>query len=237
VNGLGDKGEKKSVIDRMGATIGRTPRRAASIVLVLIVILILLAAVSIGTSGLLKLPKAPYKSEATPLSLKGNAVIWTESCTVRLFGAGGREVSFLPVANPGGWGLNWSTMKFQITIGDLRTTGGTVVSQSDTQKVGSGAPTTVRENVSGEVVNGTPDWFYLLVTDGTGNGTFDYGDSIVFVFPASSPIEHDSVYTLALASVQPGYAVWWEYSFAVHDGRFYSWSSSNFNTQEPWWAT
>jgi hypothetical protein len=74
----------------------------------------------------------------------------------------------------------------------------------------------------------------MEITDLTGDGGFNEGDTILFTI---APLLEDTVYTMGLAFVAEGQTVAVvEQSFAIHDGKLYTWNSHYLNTGwPPWW--
>ena len=80
--------------------------------------------------------------------------------------------------------------------------------------------------------------YSLVVTDSEGDGWFGSDDSIVFKTESNTdrPIEPDRTYTVALAYVEGGWVQGYgEFSYAVHEGKFYSWTSYTLNWDSAWW--
>ena len=74
---------------------------------------------------------------------------------------------------------------------------------------------------------------HLNITDSTGDGFFGVGDDVIFHF---TPHLDDTVYVVALHyRSEGGYMGGWEYSYAIHDGKFYSWRSYTLDNTTPWW--
>jgi hypothetical protein len=80
---------------------------------------------------------------------------------------------------------------------------------------------------------------FVVITDTEGDGLFGTGDSILFKWPDFYE-EEDTVSILSLVHVDltgdsNTVCSFGEYSWAVHDGRFYSWTSHELDAQIPWW--
>lgn len=197
------------MMNRLSEYLGAKPRRAALIVMTLVVVLILVVAGSLFQ--LLNLGshfEPPYPSESTPLSLVDGGIRWS---------------------NP----LCFETATYDMTkfLWRCDTYGlyGPVASDYQQANLSSGSSVTVVK-----IIGQAADLSYIInltIYDSTGDGRPGPGDYILFT---GLPHENDVVYTIALAYVGNGSACA-EYSYAIHDGEFYSWSSDTERTYVPWW--
>lgn len=196
------------MLRRLTEYLGAKPKRAAVIVATLVVILILI--VGGNLFQLLNVGRyfeSPYPSETTPLSLVNNGIRWD---------------------NP----IMFQGSSYNKTVFHWRDLGGHVAFESQQAQLSSGSAATVIMTVAQAA--DLSYWVNLSITDSTGDGAPGYGDYITFT---GAPQESDTVYTVALAylgGVRGGF-VGAEYSYAIHDGKFYSWMSDTANTGMPWW--
>jgi hypothetical protein len=189
----------------------------AAIVLSLMVVLgIVLAGWALQS---LDIGGRPYPSQDTPISLVDGTVVWNQVGSTVVV-VGDDEVPF-----------NYSGMKlaFQYNFnggGHLRFTG----AFGNQSLLSTGSMATVHEFISsGTVVNASMD-----IMDSTGDGSFNTGDRIVFVI---DPLLEDTIYTIGLYYLHDlGNSMSQELSFAIHDGKLYSWNSNYLNTEEPWYG-
>ena len=202
------------MIERLTKYVGSRPRRAAVIMLTLSVVLVLIfAGILIQSLNIGRLFKPPYTSETTPLSLTGNDLKWSP-LDITLYS----NLS---------WG-NYNSYRFHYGIGGSGW-GGTLVNQTEQNQLSSHSRATIVTPV-GESVGSY--WLNLSIMDSTGDGFFGVGDQVIF---EGMPHLNDTVYVVALHIIGGGGAS--EYSFAIHDGKFYSWASNTLNSIAPWWAT
>ncbi len=230
------------MLRRMVSFAERYPKNAAKAILALAVALALIvlgALVAILDIGGLFSPPDP--SETTPLSWDDGSVTWTAAETVifaenhTLTAVGDDDPSDL-YEEFGGWGRNYSDMCF--SWGHSHgTIGGLVVNESEQQELSLGFEATVVSIVGGIIVDNHEFDLSLEITDIQGNGAFDRGDRIIFKVPPSavSSVYADDVYTLALCYLGERFAYVGEFSFAFHDGEFYSWESEVLSWDQPWW--
>lgn len=203
------------MIKRIGSYLASRPERAAMIVLTLTLVLILvLAGVALQW---LHIGRAPYPSEDTPLSLVDDVVVWSQDQTDVV----SWEDAYVP--------FNYSGMKiaFQIDWGG----GGvrTVNPFGNQSLLSAHSSTTIHQSVS-EASYGNVS---IDITDSTGDGSFNIGDSIVFEIV---PLSEDTIYTVGLYFLHAfGMSMSMELSFAIHDGKFYSWNSRYLPTDHPWY--
>ena len=208
--GLDSRGSRT---DRLSRSIRENPRSGPRIIYVLTAVIVVLLAGTIAYSANLgRFFAPPYPSEDTPIELTVDGVLWT--------------CEYDPPAYS-----NYSHMKM-IWVEDTFSSAAPVVAAEDQELLSTG--------VSATVDNG-----WATVTDVLGDGRFGSGDSILFkclsVDPSAFPVE-DSEYVVALvyASDEYAYSGWTlvnygEFSWAVHDGEFYSWESQELAWQVPWW--
>lgn len=196
------------MIERLTKYVGSKPRRAAVIMLTILVVLILVfAGILIQSLNVGRLFKPPYTSETTPLSLVNNGVRWDNP--IMFQGASYNKTVF-----------RWGQL------------GGHVAFDSQQAQLSSGSSATV--TMTAAQASDMSYSYNVSITDSTGDGVPGSGDYIIFTGP---PQESDTVYTVALAylgGVHGGFAGS-EYSYAIHDGKFYSWASDNLHTTPPWW--
>lgn len=203
------------MIKKLGSYLASRPQRAAMIVLTLTLVLILvLAGVALQW---LRIGRAPYRSEVTPLSLVDDVVVWNQDQTVVV----NWEDTHVP--------FNYSGMKIAFQIdwggGGVRT-----VNPFGNQSLLS---THSRTNIHQSISEASYGNVSIDITDSTGDGSFNTGDSIVFVIV---PLSEDTIYTVGLYFLHSfGMSMSMELSFAIHDGEFYSWGSRYLPTDHPWY--
>jgi hypothetical protein len=208
------------MINKLGSYLASKPKRAAVIVLTLAVAFVLvLAGLALELSHF---GRAPYPSQKLGFSLVHGNVLLTEGPSMHWFNEtsntseemqtySGAKMAF------GIFSSGWGTGPF----GD-----------EPQLSAHTGTPSTWNRQayVSPNVT--------MELTDLTSNGAFDQGDTILFKMV---PLQEDTVFTLGLAFFPPGSpwgdspATYTEMSFAIHDGKLYSWYSNNLPTQEQWW--
>ncbi len=207
------------MINRLGSYLALRPRRAAILVLTLAVAFILvLAGLALELSHF---GRAPYPSEEFPLPLSlvnGNVVFtqeytdwWynqTSNTTSPIETYTGAKIAFGIV----GWGSRTSPF-------------------GNESQLSAGAPNdTMNQSIwESSFVNVT-----IEITDSTGDGAFGSGDTILFKIV---PLSEDTVHYMGLAFFPRGNSptTYMEMSFAIHDGKLYTWFSHNLSTEEPWW--
>jgi hypothetical protein len=206
------------MINRLGAYLASRPRRAAALVLVLAVAFILvLAGLALELSHF---GRPPYPSQELGFSLVNGNVLFTQGPTLHLYNSTsntteetqpytGAKMAF------GVFTSGWGTGPF----GD-----------EPQLSAHTGVPSSWNRSVY------VSPSITMELTDLTSNGAFDQGDTILFKVV---PLQENTVFTIGLAFFPPGWedspAAYTEMSFAIHDGKLYSWLSDNFPTQEPWW--
>ncbi len=206
------------MIDRLGSYLVSKPRRAATLVLTLAVALVLVFAGLV--LELSHFGQAPYPSQELGFSLVDGNVLFTQRPVLGLYNeTSNKSEPCTPYAGAegafGGGGYGWGTFAF----GDDPRLG-----------AGTGAPSTQYKSLDGSI---GLSW---ELTDLTSNGFFDQGDTVLFTITS---LKEDAVFFFALAFFPGG---GWgpcctEMSFAIHDGKLYSWYSDNLSTHEPWYAS
>lgn len=179
----------------------------------------------------------PYPNESTPLSWTEGLVAWTAVDTVIFDGGGGYSL-FPDHMDPSdcydmsdGWGRNYSCIRFYWESCDGGFFG-PLVNDLEQQELCSGIETTADFPFAWR---GDGVTYSLVVTDLQGNGAFDRGDSITFKRSPSANTYEDDVYAIALICLCPQVLRIGEFSFAFHDGEFYSWESRDLDWTQPWW--
>jgi len=203
------------MINRLGSYLAARPDRAAAIVLALIAALILvLAGMIVQNIGI---GKAPYPSDDLPISLVDGRVVYNQTeTTVVAWGD-----SYVP--------FNYTGMRiaFQIDWGGMssRTTG--PFGNQTLLSTGYGA------TMEDWLVQGSQVNVSISISESTGDGSFDAGDSITFNI---DPFSEDVTYTFGLYWVHAfGMKMYTEMSFAIHNGHLYKWLSRDLPTEQPWW--
>lgn len=223
---------------RLYSFVEAKPKRASQMIAVLIAALVTVSAVTLFYALDVSFGP-PYPSEDTPLSMVSGGISWTQpmNVTVDEDFISYSYVAYGPYA--GGCNLTYGNLRF--TWGDGHGwTGGHVVNASNQNLLSSGSLAVVHSPVLWyiEEIDGDMTQFevFLSIVDLHGDGVFGIGDTIEFVDSRAmmEPEPEDTVRTVALAFL--GVRVqWWEYSYAVHNGEFYAWTSNLFNTDQPWW--
>ena len=202
------------MIGRLDSYLTSKPGRSARFVLALAVALTLTLAglvVKLSDFG-----KAPYPSQKVGFSLTKDGVMYTSPGFGEWYNSSSEHVPMAPYkeawfafGGPGGYGS-----------GPLLTDPGL--------SSGSGTPSTMEWDVWNR-----PN-ITAVLTDQTSNGVFDRNDTILF----RGSMPEDTTFFMALAFFPWGNTSGpWsgvEISFAIHDGKLYSWYSSNLPTLEPW---
>lgn len=207
------------IIDRLGSYLASRPRRAATLVLTLAAAFVLvLAGLALELSHF---GQEPYPSQDLGFSLVGDeTVLFTQGPVMNWHNETSNET--LPItpyegakAAFGGGGYGWGTFLF----GD----DSNLSAQTD-------VPSTESRDWGGSI---GLSW---ELTDSTSNGFFDQGDTVLFTVTS---LEEDVVFYFALAFFPYGspYSPYCtEMSFAIHDGKLYTWHSANLVSEEPWYA-
>ena len=202
--------------------LGAKPRRAAMIVTTLVVVLTLVVAGSLfQLLNLASYFESPYPSEETPLALTNTGVIWTMEQNLSI----GGDCVYANIYCT--WGIE--TERFSALLANT----------SEQQILNSGSPVSI-ENWHASI--GYPDgdqWeIWTNLSDIAGDGNFSLGDSIAFIARPTPNryVAEDEVMIVALVYVGSGMvAGLGEYSYAVHDGKFYSWRSESLDWSRPWY--
>jgi len=230
------------MLRRLASFAETSPKNAAKVIFALaiafvaVIVGVLAAIVDIGSPF-----ESPYPSETTPLSWNDGLVVWTAVDTIVFTESGyaiatGDDDPSDLYAEYGGWGRNYSSMHFGWGSHEMRF--GAVANDSEQQELSAGVEVTIERYAGGAVVYGQEINYSLVVTDLQGNGAFDRGDQITFkVFPYTGAVYYeDEIYTIALVYVIDPWSLYvGEFSFAFHDGEFYSWTSSVLTWDQPWW--
>jgi len=200
---------KSARAGRLTLFLQENPRSGPRIILILSVALILvLAGMMAYALDMGQIFEPPYESEDGPLTLSAAGIDWIAD-----FGIDGNYSCMRYY-----WETNWEghAVSFARPLANL----------TDQSSLSSGSPAVV-ENP------------FVVITDLAGDGVFGTGDSILFKWPYGYP-EEDMVNILALVHVDMigdsmSIIDLGEYSWVVHDGKFYSWRSHELNAQIPWW--
>jgi hypothetical protein len=210
--------EKMVIIDRLSSYLASKPRTAATLVLTLAVAFVLvLAGLALELSDF---GQAPYPSQDLGFSTVGDNVLFTQGLVMKWHNETSNETfPMTPYAGAlaafGGGGYGWGTFPF----GD-----------DPSLSAQTGAPSTQYRDWDGSV---GLSW---ELTDLTSNGFFDQGDTVLFTITS---LKEDVVFYFALAFFPYGSLdrpSCTEMSFAIHDGKLYSWYSDNLPSREPWYA-
>jgi hypothetical protein len=213
------------MMEQFGAYLVSKPKRAVQIVLALVVALIVTIAGTLIVAFDLGQPsEPPYPSDATPLSIVDEGVMWTRDFND--LGSGGLEPSY--------YSMFRCCWMYEYSSGSTSRTGD-LVNEEDLAELNMSVSAVVQTPFGGR----TP-WFdapnltiIFSIHDVTGDGIFGVGDFIVM---DDAPRTEGIVYTWALAWIGVGVTSQ-EFSYAFQDGVFYSWRSSVLPTEGPWWGT
>jgi hypothetical protein len=199
------------MMKKLSSFLASRPKRAAVIVLTLIVVIaLMLAGITIGLSHF---GQAPYPSENVPIMLVNGDVVFTMDTN----------------ETPGNSSFNYTGMKIAFRISQINGFVQIVYPFGNQSQLSTHANATMSQ----WLFQGT-DNVNINITDSTGDGSFDEGDTILFNF---EPLRADTIYTLGLfATAGIGAAMIMERSFAIHDGKLYAWNSHYLNTERPWVA-
>jgi ABC-type transport system involved in multi-copper enzyme maturation permease subunit len=202
------------MMEMLSSFLASRPKRAAVIVLTLIVVIaLMLAGIAIGLSHF---GQAPYPSDNLPIKLVNDDVVFTMDTTEIL-----ENSSF-----------NYTGMKIAFRISQVNGYVQIAYPFGNQSQLSAHANATMSQ----WLFQGT-DNVNINITDSTGDGSFDEGDTILFNF---EPLRADTIYTMGLfatADIGAGSAGWeMERSFAIHDGKLYAWNSNYLNTERPWFA-
>jgi hypothetical protein len=200
------------MLKRLTEYLGDKPGRAAAIVMTLVVVLILVVAGNLfQLLNLERYFEPPYPSETTSLSLVNNGIRWDNP--IMFQGASYNKSRFY-------WGNASGALS------------GSVAYDSEQAQLSSGSSAIVTRTVA--QATDLSYWVNLTIYDSTGDGVPGYGDYIIFT---GAPQQSDTVYTVALVYLGGvgGGGTCSEISYAIHDGKFYSWWSDTARTAPPWW--
>jgi len=208
------------MIQRLSDHLGSKPRQRAIVMLAIVVALVVTSAallvMAIQSSGIFE---PPYPSEPSPLSLVTNGVRWTQPYTDILPEGGGLTYINFSLA----WAVNRE--------GGRVSTAWHLIDESDQAALNAGVPATVR--ASSWSIRIWDVWLNVTVHDLSGDGSLGIGDSFTFEL---SPLLENRVFTMAWAWTGE-HLMYTEYSFAIHDGKLYAWTSHDFSTEGPWWGS
>ena len=190
------------MIDRLGSYLASRPRKTAALVLILAVTLTLvLAGLALKTA---EPDPEPYPSADLPLEIVNGAVTYTNEDGLMI---GGEIVPY-----------TWMQMILSVS-----TDGGSVTVPSGSFGNQSLLSTGVEASVRQWLFNSSYVNVSMNITDYTGNGAFDEGDTIAFNL---TPLREDMIVTFGLLWTDgEGGGMATEFSFAIHDSRLYSWHS------------
>ncbi|MCJ7463536.1 MAG: hypothetical protein MUO81_02190 [Thermoplasmata archaeon] len=217
------------MLKRLTEYLGAKPRRGAMIVLTLIIVLVL-AVAGLAFQWMLLDDQAdesedelddtdPYPSDVVPLTLVNNS-------TVQYV----QEFTYI------GYG-DYSKMRFALGVNLYVAAHSTpagawtaVNNFGNTSQLSVQAGATMTQSIwTGSQGNGS-----IEIMDLTGDGRFDIGDTVLVMI---DPMHEDTVYTIAFSSTDDNGSghLFWERSFAIHDGEFYAWASFYLPTDTPWY--
>ena len=213
------------MLSRLSSYLEAMPSRAARVVVVLFVVIILMStAILYQWLDLGDVFESPYPSETTSLNLVDGDVVWANQGISHFIGY---------TMNYSNISLRWMA---HLDVATLNIGTYELANETQLAVLSTGSEATLTRNMSAGITVNGDEYFSLqriCVTDLTGNGLFDMGDYITFDF-GEHAIPEDTVHTVALACVTD--PIWHaEFSFAVHNGEFYTWRSSDLNWHEPWW--
>lgn len=200
---------KKTRAEKLTMFLQENPRSGPRIILILSVALTLVLAGTLAYAlDVGRFFEPPYESEDGPLTLSASGVNWVTDSGID------GNYSCMRFY----WETSWEShgVAFARPLANL----------TDQESLSPGSAAVV-ENP------------FVVITDTEGDGLFGTGDSILFKWPDFYE-EEDTVSILSLVYVDltgDSKRVWnfGEYSWAVHDGRFYSWTSHELDALIPWW--
>jgi len=204
------------MIDGLLTFLGSRPRGALAIILTLAVALTI---VSAGWAlDLANFGRAPYPSDELPFSLVHDEVIYTQDSTnviddktpAQSFPYAGMKILLQ---------VEYASGRERLPVADF----------GNQSQLSVGHNATVRQVLmTSSTVNVSID-----ITDTTGDGSFDEGDTIVFEIV---PLEEGYVFTVGLLWVSMDHkgAMILEDSFAIDDGKLYAWFSHALD-DTPWY--
>jgi hypothetical protein len=214
------------MIARLEKFITADSRRAVALIVTLLVALILVSVGFAVYASDVDLFAEPYPSEDTMLTLTEDGVKWTMNYNL-LFsedrGGGWNHIRyFWGHEEENGYTAQIGTLMEDLWMNNLL------------NKINATYENWIGSSSYGDVYEER----WLINTDAQGNGWFGANDSVTFKTDSTrdQAILEDTVYTVALAYVtdvqMSGYG---EFSYAVHDGKFYSWTSHSLSWDEAWW--
>jgi hypothetical protein len=177
------------------------------------IIALLVVVILMGTTLLvmvlddLNMFERPYPSESTPLSLVDGKVVWTG------------QLDYWMSENE-----TFDYRNLRLAWGIAHSGGYTTNELANYTQLSTGTEATASRLFFD---------FSIHVTDLLGNGLFQRGDYVTFDF-APEGIPEDAVHSVALADVVSEWNQ--EFSFAIHNGGFYSWRSDTLPADYPWWV-
>jgi len=196
------------MLKNIGSRLASRPERTAAIVIILAVaLLILIAAMVIQAFDI---GGAPYPSEDHSFTLVDGNVVYTLDFTLG--------------------GFNYTGMMFAFQYSDNYGSSRIAGPFGNQSILGSGSTASMVKWVfESTVVN-----VNMTITDATGDGSFNAGDSLTF---SIDPFSEETVYTLGLAFISDsGGMALLERSFAIEDGKLYAWYSDDLPTDMPWFG-
>jgi len=206
------------MIDRLVDFLGHKPKSALTIILILAVAL---ALVSAGLAlNLTHFGRAPYPSdEIIPFSLVDDKVIYTQDST-NVIGENKTPAQSFPYTG--------MKMLFQVDYGNG-------IERLPVADFGNQSHLSIGLNAVMHQVLMTTSTLNVSIdiTDTTGDGSFDQGDTIVFDIV---PLKEGYVFTFGLlwVSMDDHGAMILEDSFAIDDGKLYAWFSHALD-DTPWY--
>lgn len=196
---------------------GRAPR----IILILLVIIILMGSTLLyHTLDIGRLFEPPYPSDDTPLTLTSSGVIWTMDRDISVDG----EFKYANIYFT--WGNETSRWA------------GPLVNDSEQEALSQGIPISIEASYGAQ---GTTEGVWIQIStiqsELTGDGDFGLGDGVEFAArpTPNSLVAEDEVKIVALIYLGNVTVPLGEYSYVVHNGKFYSWKSSNLDWSRPWY--
>lgn len=162
--------------------------------------------------------RVPYPSQDLPVEFVDGKIVYTQGFTTVIMNETPAE------------SYPYAGMKIVFQVTDPRGYGWTSANDFGNQTLlGAGTKATVHQSLmTSSFLNVSID-----ITDSTGDGSFDLGDTVVFEI---DPLEEDLIYTVGLLWNSPEYGGWMarELSFAIHDGELHAWYSEYLN-DTPWY--
>lgn len=201
---------------RLGSYLASSPKRAAAVFFVLIVALMLVTAALV--LEMMRPSRVPYPSQNLPVELVDGKIVYTQDFTTVIMNETPAE------------SYPYAGMKivFQVTFANGYDRMPAVDFGNQTL-LSAGTKATVHQTLmTSSYLNVSID-----ITDSTGDGSFNLGDTIVFDI---DPLKEDWIYTVGLLWHSPEYggSVARELSFAIHDCELYAWYSEYLN-DTPWY--